>query len=51
MGCQGQLMSDLPPPTPPSMEDRVLKFIEANNKAIWIAIALLALVVVLFKKV
>jgi hypothetical protein len=33
------------------MEDRVLKFIEASNKAIWIAIALLALVVVLFKKV
>jgi hypothetical protein len=44
-------MSDLPPPQPPSMEDRALKFIEANNKAIWVAIALLALVVVLFKKV
>ncbi len=37
-------------PTKPSMEDRALKFIEANNKRIWIAIAILAVVVVVFKR-
>ena len=37
-------------PRPPSMEDRVLKFIMANNKAIWLAIAALAVVVVVLKK-
>ena len=62
MGGQGQLMS-VPKPTstststptsnpiPLSMEDRALKFIEANNTAIWLAIAALAVVVVLFKRV
>ena len=35
---------------PPSMEDRALKFIMANNMAIWLAIAVLAVVVVLFKR-
>jgi hypothetical protein len=30
-----------------SLEDVVLKFIERNNRAIWIAIALLAVVVVI----
>ena len=43
-------MSDNPP-TPPSMEDRALKFIEAHNTLIWLAIAALAVVVVVFKKV
>ena len=38
-------------PIPLSMEDRALKFIEANNTAIWLAIAVLAVVVVLFKRV
>jgi hypothetical protein len=37
-------------PTPPSMEDRALKFIEAHNKAIWLAIAALAVVVVVLKR-
>jgi hypothetical protein len=37
-------------PTPPSMEDRALKFIEANNTAIWLAIAALAVVVVVLKR-
>ena len=37
-------------PTPLSMEDRALKFIMANNKAIWLAIAALAVVVVVLKK-
>jgi hypothetical protein len=35
---------------PPSFEDRVLKFIMANNKAIWLAIAALAVLVVVLKK-
>jgi hypothetical protein len=30
-----------------SLEDVVLKFIERNNRAIWVAIALLAVVVVI----
>jgi hypothetical protein len=38
-------------PSSPSMEDRVLKFIMANNKAIWIAIAALAVLVVYLKRV
>ena len=37
-------------PLPPSMEDRALKFIEANNTAIWLAIAALAVVVVFLKR-
>jgi hypothetical protein len=37
-------------PTPPSMEDRALKVIEANNTAIWLAIAALAVVVVVLKR-
>jgi len=37
-------------PTPPSMEDRALKFIMAHNKAIWLVIAALAVVVVVLKK-
>ena len=32
------------------MEDRALKFIEANNTAIWLAIAALAVLVVVLKK-
>ena len=32
------------------MEDRALKFIEANNTAIWLAIAALAVVVVFLKR-
>ena len=35
-----------PPHTSKSLEDVVLKFIERNNRSIWIAIALLAAVVV-----
>ena len=35
---------------PLSMEDRALKFIEANNTAIWLAIAALAVLVVVLKK-
>jgi hypothetical protein len=42
-------MSDGNPP-PLSLEDRALKFIEANNTAIWLAIAVLAVVVVLLKR-
>ncbi len=34
----------------PSLEDRALKYIERHNKQIWIAIALLAVVVVLIKR-
>jgi hypothetical protein len=30
-----------------SLEDVVLKFIERNNRAIWVAIALLAMVVII----
>ena len=37
-------------PKLPSMEDRALKFIMANNKAIWLAIAALAVVVVYLKR-
>lgn len=37
-------------PRPLSMEDKALKFIEANNKAIWLAIAALAVLVVVLKK-
>jgi hypothetical protein len=37
-------------PTKPSMEDRALKYIETHNKQIWIAIAILAVVVVAFKR-
>ena len=35
---------------PPSMEDRALKFIEANNTAIWLVIAAVAVLVVVLKK-
>ncbi len=49
MGSEGQLMSEDNPKLP-SMEDRALKFIMANNKAIWLAIAALAVVVVVLKK-
>ncbi len=34
----------------PSLEDRALKYIESHNKQIWIAIAILAVVVVLIKR-
>ena len=37
-------------PKLPSMEDLALKFIMANNKVIWLAIAALAVVVVVLKK-
>ena len=49
MGGQGELM-DEDNQRPPSMEDRALKFIMANNMAIWLAIAVLAVVVVFFKR-
>lgn len=35
---------------PLSLEDRALKFIEANNTAIWLAIVALAVVVVVLKR-
>jgi len=35
----------------PSFEDRALKFIGLHTKAIWLAIGVLAVVVVLFKRV
>jgi hypothetical protein len=37
-------------PSAPSLEDRALKYIETHNKHIWIAIAILAVVVVAFKR-
>ena len=37
-------------PTKPSLEDRALKYIETHNKHIWIAIAILAVVVVALKR-
>jgi hypothetical protein len=33
----------------PSMQDRVLKFIEGHNREIWIGIAVVVALVVLFK--
>lgn len=39
----------LKPVRKPSMEDRALKFIEGHNLEIWIGIALLVVLVVVFK--
>lgn len=41
---------DEPAPSKPSFEDRSLKFIGRHNTAIWIAIGVLAVVVVVFKQ-
>lgn len=49
MGGQGQLM-DESTPSKPSFEDRSLKFIGRHNTAIWLAIGVLAVVVVVFKQ-
>ncbi|MEK0432287.1 MAG: hypothetical protein RL700_494 [Pseudomonadota bacterium] len=37
-------------PSKPSFEDRSLKFIGRHNTAIWMAIGVLAVVVVVFKQ-
>ena len=42
-------VASLKPARKPSMEDRVLKFIEGHNLEIWIGIALLVVLVVVFK--
>ncbi len=42
-------MAFSPVTQPPSLEDRALKFIEGHNREIWVAIAVLAALVVFFK--
>ena len=42
-------VASLKPVRKPSMEDRVLKFIEGHNREIWTGIALLVVLVVVFK--